>query len=152
MSFRRWPVVLMAALLAGCASSRPSPSDNGTSAVARVLQQDDVLGTQRNHACETAPLAQAVRDYVRGLAALDFSGCPDDFVDAFTRHREAWEASIPFFEAYHDLRGEMHDLFEQIRDRDPSTKAELEELEAGIWGTWAEVEAAIERTSAAPPS
>ena len=48
--------------------------------------------------------------------------------------------SRSFFKSFPDLRGEMHDLFNEIRKRDEKTKTKLESVEKEIWGTWAEVE------------
>lgn len=109
--------------------------------VARVLARDNELGKARNHAPETAPLAEAVARYVEGLDGLDFTGCPPAFAAAFSRHRDAWKESAPFFEDFAGLRGEMHDLFDEIRSRDEPGKR-LRALEDRIWGTWAEVEEA----------
>lgn len=76
------------------------------------------------------------------LDSIDFSECPIEFAKAFERHRDAWEGSIPFFERFGHLRGELHELFEQIRNIDEATEAALKAHENQIWGTWAEVEAA----------
>ena len=99
----------------------------------------------RNHASESAPLAEAVRAYARSLGAIDFSGCPAEFTEAFERHREAWLTSVELFEQYGELRGELHVLFDQIRESSPEARRRLENHEKAIWGTWAEVEAAAAR-------
>lgn len=130
----------------GCSPRESREAD----AVRSVLAQDDSLGTARNHAPETMPLTQSIRDYVAGLEAIDFSGCPEDFTTAFARHRAAWERSVDFFASFDELRGEMHDLFEQIRQGDADTRTRLESVEEDIWGTWAEVEAAARRAGALP--
>ena len=83
-----------------------------------------------------------IEAYARGLEGLDFGGCPEEFVDAFAEHREAWRASVPFFERHADLRGELHDVFETIRGYGGDEQAQLERHEEAIWSTWAEVEAA----------
>lgn len=132
----------IALTLAACASSRPG---DGAGAIARVLAVDEELGAIRNHAPETGPLHVGLEDYVAGLAALDTSGCPDDFVTALASHRRAWEESIPFFARFADERGELHELFERIRARGGEDQASLEAHETRIWDTWAVVEAAAGR-------
>ena len=85
-----------------------------------------------------------------GLEALDFRGCPGEFVDAFTEHREAWLASVPFFEPHADLRGELHDVLETIRGYGTEERTLLEEHEETIWSTWHKVEAASTPGSSSP--
>ena len=121
----------------------PEAAGIGAEAIEAVLARDAALGGARNHAPETGPIADAIRVYVEGLDAIDFSRCPPEFAAAFRRHREAWRASLPFFERFGDHRGEMHDVFEEIRATDDATRYELEGVEKRIWDTWAEVEAAM---------
>lgn len=64
-------------------------------------------------------------------------------------HLDAWEAAIPFFGRFDDLRGQLHALFERIREMGPEAAEQLRAAEAAIWGTWAEVEAAAEPCRAA---
>ena len=40
-----------------------------------------------------------------------------------------------------DLRGEMHELFEEIRGQSVEHRDDLERTEVPIWDTWREVEA-----------
>lgn len=127
----------------------PALAGDPAAAMARVLEEDAQLGATRNHASETGPIAEAIRRYVAGLDALDVSDCPEAFVHALGRHRSAWEQSVAFFEQFPELRGELHDVFEMIRTRDEASSAGLEAAEAGIWSTWAEVEAVVEKY--APP-
>lgn len=155
--------VTLAALLSLAACSRPAgspvtgrkgavsaPSGAETlAAIERVLAAYEVLARVRNHASETAPVADAVRDYVAGLESLDFSATPAAFEAAFARHRAAWEAAIPVLEPHAELRGEMHAVLEEIRRRDDA-RILLEEAEARIWGSWAEVER-VARTHGALP-
>ncbi len=142
-----WMVVLL--LVTGCASS-PPPGRTPLQEIDRVIELDNQLGALRNMHCETHPIAEAVRQYVRGLNAISFHGAPDDFAAAFSRHRKAWEDSLPFFARYGALRGEMHDVFEFIRMKSPEDAADLEKVEAKIWGTWADVESAIKLHRNAP--
>jgi hypothetical protein len=110
--------------------------------ISAIIAQDDSLGVVRNHACETIPLAQTIRDYTEALAGLDYSDCPENFTSAFASHRQAWEQLIPFAEQYPDLRGEMHDLFDQL-EKGPDAER-FKPLVERIWETWREVEKAME--------
>jgi hypothetical protein len=110
----------------------------------RILQIDAVLAKQRDLLSQEMSLAQAVKAYLVGLEAIDFSGCSQAFTAAFQRHRDAWEAAIPFLEQHASLRGEMHQLFEQIGQVDEANHEELARHTQAIMGSWAEVEAAAD--------
>jgi hypothetical protein len=88
-------------------------------------------------------LTTSIREYVAAIDGLDFSSCPESFTEAFRRHRDAWNDSLPFFERFPEMRGEMHDLFDELRD-DEGTQLQLEAIDKQIWDTWGEVEAAAE--------
>jgi predicted enzyme related to lactoylglutathione lyase len=105
-----------------------------------VLAQDKALGSIRDRASESGPLADAAQAYVVAIDALDFSECPPEFVEAFRTHREAWQDAVPMLERFPQLRGEMHDLFDQLK-QDPDTRSDMEALDKRIRDTWAEVEA-----------
>ena len=139
----RWRWLSLVLVAAACAPASRHAADEAA-AMRRVLDDDTRLGGIRNHASETKPLADAIRDYVAALDALDFDGCPREFTDAFRRHRDAWEAAIEFFDRFRHLRGELHALFEQLRAHDARSKERMEAIEAAVSGTWAEVEAAVE--------
>lgn len=113
-------------------------------AMEAVFAADSAMGARRNHAPETDSLAAAVETYVRDLETLDFSVCPPEFARAFAGHREAWRQSLPFWRRFPDLRGEMHDLIEEIRRQEPEQEAELDSVLKQIWDTWGEVEAAAQ--------
>lgn len=141
--------ILLACLaLAACATSAPPKPSPAVTAIRAVLQEDTGLGGVRNHAPESMPLAEAVEAYVSGLDTIDFGGCPADFIAAFERHRDAWRESIRYFEEFDGMRGELHDLFDEIREIDADSRRRIEAIEKGIWDTWAEVEAAVERHGA----
>lgn len=135
--------------VAACVASVPSESLRSVEAIGRVLEEDSELGAQRNQAPHSGSLAAAVRAYVRGLDAIDFEGCPPDFTEAFERHRDAWHESIAFFDEHGDLRGELHELFDEIRRSSPEARNRLEAHEQAILDTWSEVEAAAVRHGAA---
>ena len=153
-----WGLLAVLAPTSGCGTSAPAPpageaeapveavrpadSAAHAAAVERVLALDTRLAEERDHAPETVPLHEAIEDYVEALERLDFRGCPRDFVDAFAWHREAWRASIPFFEAHEELRGEMHELFDRIRAYGGRNERLLDEHVQAIFSTWEEVEAA----------
>jgi hypothetical protein len=145
-------------VVTGCGGDRPrsdrraSETVDEVTAIYDVLAIDSELGIIRNSATETKPLAIAIREYVAALDSLDFSACPEDFTEAFRYHRNAWEESIPFFEEFADLRGEMHELFDQIRSRDVETRDALERAEVPIWDSWREVEAVAADYGAIEPS
>lgn len=118
-----------------------SQSGDYMTAIHDVLSIDSELGIVRNEATRTRSLATAIGDYVASIDTVDFSGCPADFTEAFRAHRNAWEESIRFFERFPDLRGEMHELFEEIRSQSIELRDDLERTEVPIWDTWSEVEA-----------
>ncbi|MCA9194895.1 MAG: hypothetical protein KDB03_24155 [Planctomycetales bacterium] len=111
------------------------------SAITLVLEIDRVLAHQRDRMSETVPLASAVEAYLVGLNAIDYSACPPAFVEAFAAHRKAWEQSIEFFKQHAVLRGEMHQLFDQIRQQSEEQKSQLDLHVTSIMDTWKRVEA-----------
>ena len=111
-------------------------------AISTILTRDGELAAIRDHACEDTTLSATIRQYVAGIDALDFSGCPAEFTGAFRRHRDAWENSIAFFGQFDSLRGEMHLLFETIERGGESQKAAYEKELKAIMDTWSEVETA----------
>ena len=116
-----------------------------------IIAADDSLGSIRNHACEEIPLSQTINDYVAGLGSLDYGGCPEDFRQAFHNHLTAWGEMETFTEQFSDLRGEMHDVFDEIEAGEE--KDTFKPLLDAIWSTWAEVETAMNENGipTAPP-
>ncbi|NND44119.1 MAG: hypothetical protein HKN58_02260 [Xanthomonadales bacterium] len=129
---------------AGLPASEGDALGDAQAAIESVLEQDSRLGAERNEATRHMPIARVIEQYVAGLDALDLASCPEDFMLAMRRHRDAWQASVKFFEAYPELRGEMHEVFERIRAQGAAARSGLEGAEAAIWGTWAEVENAVQ--------
>lgn len=105
-----------------------------------ILKKDSELGEIRNHACEKISLSKTIDEYVSSLEKLDYSTCPESFTNAFKNHRSAWIDTKQITNRYPELRGEMHDLFDEINKTSDST--EFKKLVKGIWDTWAEVEKA----------
>lgn len=113
-------------------------------AMEAVISQDSKLGAARNEATRAQPIASVIENYVEALDALDLQQCPQDFAKAIRRHADAWRESISFFAQFEDLRGELHEVFEMIREQGGSARTGLEQAEAAIWSTWADVEKAME--------
>lgn len=133
--------------LFGCSASpvTDTQQDGGkasSSCMDRIIALDDSLGRLRNHSCEQGSLSESISHYANGLEALDYSGCPEAFVTAFHNHIQAWRAIQPFTASYSDLRGEMHDLFDELA-HSPDSLAFQSHLEQ-IWSTWAEIEKAMQ--------
>lgn len=106
--------------------------------VAEAIALDDSLGYARNHACETLPLSQAIRQYAEAIQKIDFTGCPQAFTSGFQHHAAAWLSLLPVTDQYPGLRGEMHALFEQLKSGKYAEQFKL--LELTIWSTWKEIE------------
>lgn len=114
-------------------------------AMRRVFKVDELISDLRNHLPEKTTIAIAVANYVRGLDKIDFSGCPPEFVGAFKKHRHAWAASVQFFAQFDDLRGEMHELFDRIRERKDDSSRQLERHFKAIMSTWEELSAVADK-------
>lgn len=108
--------------------------------ISKLLEMDDSLGTVRNYACETISLSETIENYAEAMANLPTTSCPEKFVSAYQKHQEAWVAMKSVADQYPDLRGEMHDLFDQIAATKDSVT--FKPLLKDIWDTWAEVEKA----------
>ena len=123
-------------------SPNPTTTSKAASCIEYIIAQDGSLGGIRNHACEKISLAQTIRQYADAIEQLDYTNCPPAFEAAFTNHIRAWREMIPLVEKYPELRGEMHDLFDELekgKDTD-----EFKPLLKSIWDTWGEVEKAME--------
>ena len=124
-----------------CQGSHKSAVGNAGSdktCIEKAIAKDAALGKVRNHACEAISLSETIDDYVEGLKAIDFQHCPKDFALAFKAHWEAWEKMGTFVEKYPDMRGEMHDLFDEIEQGEDA--GTFKPLLAAIWDTWGEIE------------
>lgn len=143
--YRRQRLIAPALILCACLNAAlAQQSESGAAAIRAVIEQDYQLGSIRNEAPRHAPIAKAIEDYVAGLDALDLSGVPPDFKSALLRHRDAWFESIEFFRQYSQFRGDLHEVFEAIHAKDEASHTGLVEVEADIWGTWADVEASMQ--------
>lgn len=135
---------MMIMILSACSTLKPNP-ESERRAIEEVIQADAELGKIRNHAPEVMPIHLAIENYASSLRDLDFSNCPADFETAFVMHIEAWESSVDYFMEFTELRGEMHQLFEEIRAMNIVNKNRLEAVEKPIWDTWADVETSLHR-------
>ena len=138
-------IAVVATAMCGCADKS---KQSQVAAIKSVLTQDSKLGDARDHGSETARMSDTIKSYVAAVDQIEFTDCPNDFTAAFKRHRDAWENSVSFFASYDSLRGEMHDLFNIIRESGDESRAKLEQIEKQIWGTWGHVEAAMRRHGA----
>ena len=136
---------LVSIALFSCRASAPVAESTPESSMLRVLAADEDAGAVRNEVPHAAPVAQAVRDYVKDLDALDYEGCPADFVAAFRTHRDAWVLMGEYLEPFGDLRGEMHDVFDRIGVDSNPTAGEFQRLLGDVWSTWGEVETSLAR-------
>jgi hypothetical protein len=114
-------ILLFVLVLAACSSEagkkQPKlmdPAMVGLTCVERILLMDDSLGTVRNHACENISLSETINNYVSGMESLDYDGCSQLFSQAYKQHMDAWKAMIPVTNKHPEIRGEMHDLFDQL--------------------------------------
>lgn len=107
----------------------------------RIIEKDAALGKARNEATTTLPTSEAIDIYVDGMEALDFRKCPGPFIAAFEDHIEAWASIKEITDKYPDLRGEMHDVFDQLERTEDGDRFKF--LLADIWSTWEKVERAM---------
>jgi hypothetical protein len=139
--------ILFACRRAGSAAKgSPSTSDEHAryrAAIENVLEIDRVLSTQRDQMTFHESLENSVTAYVLGLETIDDSKCPRDFAQALEGHRRAWKNSIEFLRQHESLRGEMHDLFDQIREMDKSVADELDRHFNEIMESWNAVDSAV---------
>ena len=143
------PALFISCLLAmACNKSNIKPPTQEEAAllnkkcIEMVIANDEILGKERNHACEKISLSKTVKAYSKGLKKLDYGNCSEEFTQAFERHRQAWLGVLPITDKYPELRGEMHDLFAQIEKGKDGE--EFKNLVKAIWDTWGEVEAQIQ--------
>lgn len=106
--------------------------------VQRIIAYDEELGTIRNHACEKQSLSKTINEYVAALEAANFENCPSAFQSAFEQHIGAWKAMVTITDKYPDLRGEMHDLLEEIEET--TDGKEMKALTKAVFDTWRVVE------------
>ena len=138
---RLWLTFLCFVLISGCKTSEEKKEApiSAEQCIKAVLEQDSILGNIRNHATETLSLSKTITNYTNGLNELDFNSCPPGFSEAFQAHIDAWIAMTTVTDNYSSLRGEMHDVFDQLELSKDSVAFKIK-LKA-IWDTWKTIEA-----------
>jgi hypothetical protein len=132
-------IIILIMMISSCTSrSSNANQENHSECIDRVLMLDDSLGTIRNHECERISLSRTIENYVNGLRAINFDGCPKEFKQAFDAHIQAWINVTETTDNYPDLRGEMHQLFDKL-GQSPDSGAFNKQV-AEIWSTWGNIE------------
>lgn len=131
-------IVFYASLNTIVSCKKVNENDQAINCMERVLKLDDSLGSIRNHSSEKVSLSKTIADYTYALDNLNYEYCPEDFKSAFKKHAKAWQDMIMVTNQYPDLRGEIHDLFNQIEVSSDSLlfKNKLKQ----IWDTWSIIE------------
>ena len=122
--------------------NRKNDFKNSKKCIEYIMHMDDSLGSLRNHNSEKFALSKTIDLYTNSLENLSFSNCPPTFSSAFKSHITAWKNMKEVTDKYPLLRGEMHNLFDQIKTSNDSLL--FEKKLAAIFSTWKEVELAIE--------
>lgn len=141
---------LLTFLLFNCQNSNSQGEDDssnnaptlGKACIEKIIAADEKVGKIRNHACEKISMSQTIKNYVDALRKLDFSDCPTNFTKAFEKHINAWEKMIDITNKYPDMRGEMHDLFDELEKGEDSET--FKPLLKAIWDTWDDIEKTME--------
>jgi hypothetical protein len=131
--------VMMISFSSCKSGTKESPPENrGEDCIRIVLSKDTSLGSKRNNDCKEVSLSTTIDRYVDSLSVMDFSQCPSLFTEAFKDHIQAWKNMKQITDSFPDLRGEMHELFDQIELTKDSTI--FKDLLANVWYTWEVVE------------
>ncbi len=143
-------------ILVGCkekqrhkSPAHTASADSYKNCIETILKKDDSLGTLRNHGSETVSLSETIKNYSKALKRLDFSSCPEGFSKAFDEHISAWNQMLSVTDKYPDLRGELHDIFDQIKTTPDSMVFETR-LKA-IWDTWESIDSIKKKHSPLTP-
>ena len=113
-----------------------------TDCITFIIEEDNVLGELRNKAPLDIPLHKAIKQYAEALYNLDYTECPEEFTKAFLAHVADWESLIPIAKKYPDKRGEMHDVFDELRETEDGEAFEQRINE--IRASWKIVEKFVE--------
>ena len=111
---------------------------NSGSCIESVFNTDSILGINRNHDSETISLSEAITRYVDAFDSISFDDCPLVLKQSFSDHLEAWRNMLEVTDNYPNLRGEMHNLFDQLDAGQDSLR--FRTLLAQVWSTWSGVE------------
>ena len=136
---------LILLLILGCKETNANQNNSDSTVdlkrakcVEQIFVKDSILGDVRNHASENLPLSEALNNYTKELESLDYSSCPDSFITAFHKHIEAWKMVTKISDKYPSLRGELHEIFEELEKGKDST--EFKYLVKQVLDTWTIVE------------
>lgn len=116
----------------------PVTGSDASNCIATIIKQDSILGKVRNDASKKMSLSHTINAYAESLLALDYRNCPEAFAFAFKNHIDAWLDVKRITDKYPSLRGELHDVFDQLEQTKDSTAFKL--LVKKVWDTWATVE------------
>jgi hypothetical protein len=133
-------------LFLGCSNSKrdkqslalANQTNSKQTCIHRIIILDDSLGRVRNRICKTTSLSSAIRQYINAVDKFDLKNCPKDFIEAYKNHIQAWSDILTVTDQYPDLRGEMHDLFDELETGIYSDS--FKTLLKLIWDTWKKVE------------
>jgi hypothetical protein len=134
-------------------------SDGSKSAIEGVLRQDKALEAQVETQVRAGiPAIDAAHAYVSEIDKIDLRKCPDDFAQAYVRHRAAWRALVAqvdsepnswlgafFAGGINLLGGEVDGGAGRVERADLAAKQAVRD-------TWVDVEAAAVRHHALLPS
>lgn len=140
-------LLLFITVVVGCKDVNQPQDDNSRvstpqkECIKEAISLDSSLGARRDKASRHVALGQSIRDYIKGMEAISFTGCPQAFTTAFKNHIAAWQDLLPLADKHPELRGELHELFTQL-EKGPDGEEFKRRLKA-VWDTWAEVEAAM---------
>jgi hypothetical protein len=134
-------------------------SDGGRSAIEGVLRQDKTLEAQVEAQVRAGtPAIEAAHAYVSEIDKIDLRNCPDDFAQAYVRHRAAWRGLVAQVDSEPNswlgafiagginlLGGEADGGAGRVERADLAAKQAVRD-------TWADVEAAAARHHALIPT
>ena len=118
------------------ADAKDDTANDSGAEIRKVLKLDELISIQRNEATRHVALSNAIRIYLNGLETIDFANCPKEFSVAFEKHRKSWENSLVFFDSHSDLRGEMHELLDEIKSTDDAVAEQLGAVYGEIMDSW----------------
>ncbi|MFG0258270.1 MAG: YybH family protein [Phycisphaerales bacterium JB043] len=125
-----------------------SPDADYREAIRRVLREDDRLASIRNGAVEERPIHEVIREYADALWTMNFEGCPGDFREAYYRHTMAWDAMVGVLAPYGEMRGQMHDVMDELTAEDAPSRERVQTGLDAVWSTWGDVEDSVVRHGA----
>jgi hypothetical protein len=133
-------------------------SDGSKSAIEGALRQDKSLAAQFDSRVRAGtPAIEAARAYVHDIDKIDLRQCPDDFAQAYVRHRAAWRALVAQVESEPDswlgafIAGGINLLGGEVDGGASRIKREDLAARQAVRDSWTDVEAAAARHHALLP-